>query len=187
MDGGGESGGPFVDGGGGGGKWSGDHGGLAALISSGEGGFNSVNYGTTGSGRQIKLTSMSIGQVERMQSAGQVFAVGFAQWIPGNLTKARLAAGLPPGAPMSPGNQQKMFWAYMLNSDKRPELRDYLAGRSNNLDAAHRALANEWAAVQGPSGRGSYDGDSAGNMASIGAAKVRKALIRARQSITRRS
>jgi hypothetical protein len=173
-------------GGGGGGGWSGDHGGLAALISSGEGGFNSVNYGTTGSGRQIKLTSMSIGQVERMQSAGQVFAVGFAQWIPGNLTKARMAAGLPPGAPMSPANQQKMFWAYVLNSDKRPALRDYLAGRSNNLNAAHRALADEWAAVQGPSGRGSYDGDSAGNMASLGAAKIRQALIRARQSITRR-
>lgn len=171
---------------GGGGGWSGDHGGLAALISSGEGGFNSVNYGTTGSGRQINLTSMSIGQVERMQSAGQVFAVGFAQWVPGNLTKARLAAGLSPGAPMSPGNQQKMFWAYVLNSDKQPALREYLAGRSNNLDAAHRALAGEWAAIQGPSGRGAYDGDSAGNMASIGAAKVRQALIRARQSITRR-
>jgi hypothetical protein len=177
---------PLPMGGGGGGGWSGDHGGLAALISSGEGGFNSVNYGTTGSGRQIKLTSMSIGQVERMQSAGQVFAVGFAQWIPGNLTKARMAAGLPPGAPMSPANQQKMFWAYVLNSDKRPALRDYLAGRSNNLNAAHRALADEWAAVQGPSGRGSYDGDSAGNMASLGAAKIRQALIRARQSITRR-
>jgi len=178
-------GGPFMDSGGGGG-WSGDHGGLAALISSGEGGFNSVNYGTTGSGRQINLASMSIGQVERMQSAGQVFAVGFAQWVPGNLTKARLAAGLSPGAPMSPGNQQKMFWAYVLNSDKQPALREYLAGRSNNLDAAHRALAGEWAAIQGPSGRGAYDGDSAGNMASIGAAKVRQALIRARQSITRR-
>jgi hypothetical protein len=187
MGGGGwDGGGPFMGSGGGGSGWSGDHGGLASLISSGEGGFNSVNYGTTGSGRQINLTSMSIGQVERMQSAGQVFAVGFAQWVPGNLAKARMAAGLSPDASMSPGNQQKMFWAYVLNSDKQPALREYLTGRSNNLDAAHRALAGEWAAIQGPSGRGAYDGDSAGNMASIGAAKVRQALIRARQSITRR-
>jgi hypothetical protein len=170
--------------GGGGGGWTSDHGGLAALISSGEGGFNSVNYGTTGSGRTINLTSMPIGQVERMQNNGQVFAVGFAQWIPGNLALARRAAGLPASAPMSPANQQKMFWAYVLNSNKRPVLRDYLTGRSANLRAAHQALADEWAAIKGPSGRGSYDGDSAGNMGSISAAQVRQALIRARQSIT---
>ena len=164
-----------------------DHGGLAALISSGEGGFNSVNYGTTGSGREINLTSMLIGQVERMQARGQVSAVGFAQWMPGNLTRARQAAGLPANAPMSPANQQKMFWAYVLNSNKQPALRDYLTGQSGNLNAAHRALSGEWAAIQGPNGRGTYDGDSAGNMASISAAKVRQALIRARQSITGRN
>jgi hypothetical protein len=163
-----------------------DHGGLARLISSGEGGYNSVNTGTTGSGRQINLASMTIGQVEKMQKTGQVFAAGFAQWIPGNLAKARRAAGLSPDAPMSPNNQQAMFWAYVLNSDKQPALRDYLTGASNNLDAAHRALAGEWAAVKGPDGRGRYDGDKAGNMASIDHRQVRQALIQARQSITRR-
>ena len=46
---------------------TGDFGGLAKLTSSGEGGFNSVNYGTTSSGTQINLTSMNIGEVEQLQ------------------------------------------------------------------------------------------------------------------------
>jgi hypothetical protein len=160
-----------------------DYGGLAKLISSGEGGFNSVNYGDTKSGRQINLTSMTIGQVEKLQRDKKVFAVGFAQWIPGNLAKARKAAGLSADAPMSGNNQIAMFWAYVLKSDKRPELQDYLNGKSNNLNAAHHAFANEWAAVQDPTGRGKYDGDKAGNRASIDYRRVREALIRARQAI----
>ena len=55
---------------------AGDYGGLAALTSSGEGGFNSVNYGDVQSGTQINLTNMSIGEVEKMQSQGKVFADG---------------------------------------------------------------------------------------------------------------
>ena len=160
-----------------------DYGGLAKLISSGEGGFNSVNYGTTGSAGRLNLTSMTIGQVEKLQAARKVSAVGFAQWMPGNLTKARKAAGLSPDAPMSGNNQVAMFWAYVLKSNKQPALRDYLNGASNNLNAAHEALAGEWAAVQRPTGRGRYDGDSAGNFASIDYRRVREALIRARQAI----
>ena len=161
-----------------------DYGGLAKLISSGEGGFNSVNYGTTGSAGRLNLTSMTIGQVEKLQAARKVSAVGFAQWMPGNLTKARKAAGLSPDAPMSGNNQVAMFWAYVLKSNKQPALRDYLNGASNNLNAAHEALAGEWAAVQRPTGRGRYDNDSAGNFASIDYRRVREALIRARQAIT---
>lgn len=160
-----------------------DYGGLAKLISSGEGGFNSVNYGSTRSAGRLNLTEMSIGQVEKLQAAGKVSAVGFAQWMPRNLAKARKAAGLSPDAPMSANNQIGMFWAYVLKSNKQPALRNYLTGASNNLNAAHHALAGEWAAIQGPNGRGRYDGDSAGNYASIDYRRVREALIRARQAI----
>ncbi len=162
---------------------AGDYGGLAALTSSGEGGFNSVNYGTTGSGTQIKLTSMSIGEVEKLQNKGQVFAVGFAQWIPGNLALARSAAGLSPTDKMTPENQVKMFWAYILNSNKRPALRDYLLGKNNDLRTAHAEMAREWAAIQGPEGRGYYDNDKAGNFASIQAKRVQQALVAARKQI----
>jgi hypothetical protein len=162
-----------------------DYGGLARLISSGEGGFDSYNTGKAGSGGgKYKLTSMTIGQVEKLQREGKIFAAGAWQWIPGNLAGARKAAGLSPDAPMSGNNQTAMFWAYVLKSNKRPDLRDYLSGRSNNLNAAHNDLAYEWAAIQDPNGRGKYDGDSAGNRASIDYRRVREALIRARQAIT---
>jgi hypothetical protein len=163
---------------------SGDYGGLAALTSSGEGGFNSVNYGTTSSGTQINLTSMSIGEVEKLQNKGQVFAVGFAQWIPGNLAMARGAAGLSPTDKMTPENQVKMFWSYILNSNKRPALRDYLLGKNNDLRTAHAEMAREWAAIQGPEGRGYYDNDKAGNFASIQAKRVQQALVAARKQIS---
>jgi hypothetical protein len=163
---------------------SGDYGGLAALTSSGEGGFNSVNYGTTSSGTQINLTSMSIGEVEKLQTKGQVFAVGFAQWIPGNLAMARSAAGLSPTDKMTPENQVKMFWSYILNSNKRPALRDYLLGKNNDLRTAHAEMAREWAAIQGPEGRGYYDNDKAENFASIQAKRVQQALVAARKQIS---
>jgi hypothetical protein len=171
---------------------AGDFGGLAALISSGEGGFNSINYGTTGSASQMNLTSMSIGQVLQKQESGQIGAAGFAQWVvvPGsrtsNLRGAMTAAGLSPNDKMTPENQLKMFWAYVLNTNKRPALRDYLLGKNNDLLTAHRELAYEWAAVKGPSGRGAYDNDSAGNMASIDAKRVQQALREARKQISGR-
>jgi hypothetical protein len=165
---------------------AGDYGGLAALISGGEGGFNSVNRGGAGdTPGGMNLTSMSIGQVEKLQNSGEIFAAGFAQWIPGNLAGARKAANLPATAKMTPENQLKMFWGYVLNSNKRPILRDYLLGKNNDVDAAQNELAFEWAAVKDPSGRGKYDRDKAGNRASIDAQKARNALIAARNALSR--
>ena len=161
-----------------------DYGGLAALTRSGEGGWNSVNYGTTGSAGTLNLVGSTVGQIERLQSQGRVFAVGAYQFTPGVLARARKAAGLSADAPMSPANQTAMFWALILKDSKRPTLRDYLTGKSNDINGAHLELAQEWAAVQGPNGRGVYDGDAAGNRASIAAARVRQALIKARQAIT---
>jgi hypothetical protein len=165
---------------------AGDYGGLAALISSGEGGFNSINRGKAGDTPSgMNLTSMTIGQVEKLQNSGEVFAVGFAQWIPGNLAGARKAANLSPTDKMTPENQLKMFWGYVLNSNKRPILRDYLLGKNNDVDAAQNELAYEWAAVKDPSGRGKYNGDKGGNRASIDAQKARNALIAARNALSR--
>ena len=166
---------------------AGDYGGLASLISSGEGGFNSINRGRAGdTPGGMNLTSMSIGEVEKLQNKNQVFAVGFAQWIPGNLAMARGAAGLSPNEKMTPENQLKMFWSYILNTNKRPVLRDYLLGKNNDLLKAHREMSLEWAAVAGPSGGGAYDNDPAGNMASIGAKRVQQALREARKQLSAR-
>jgi hypothetical protein len=172
--------------GGGGGRVTviaGDRGGLAATVSAGEGGWNSVNYGTTGSASQMSLTSMTIGQVEAMQKQGKVFAVGAYQFTPGVLSRARRDAGLSPNAPMTPENQTKLFWGLAMGG-KRPRLAAYLRGESNDLTGAHQELSMEWAGVAGPSGRGYYDGDSAGNRASVGAARVRQSLVNARRQLS---
>ena len=60
---------------------------------------------------------------------------------------------------------------------------NYLLGKSNDINAAHLDLANEFAAIEGPSGRGSYDGDSAGNKANTKASAVRAALKQARSEL----
>jgi hypothetical protein len=87
---------------------------------------------------------------------------------------------------MTPENQLKMFWSYILNTNKRPVLRDYLLGKNNDLLKAHREMSLEWAAVAGPSGRGAYDNDSAGNMASIEAKRIQQALREARKQLSAR-
>lgn len=161
--------------------------GLLGLIRSGEGDWNSVNFGTVNNtGRGIgTITNRSIGSLEAMQNSRQVFAVGAYQFTPGVLALARREAGLSPAAPFSPANQDKMAMA-LLTGSKRPALANYLTGRSNDLNAAHWEVAREWAALQAPNGRGVYDGDSAGNRASIPAARVREMLIQARRGISGR-
>lgn len=157
-------------------------GGLLGMIRSGEGGWNSVNRGRAGDSRPMgNLSTQPIGVIEDMQSRGRVFAVGAYQFTPGVLARARREAGLSPNAPFSPENQNKMAMALILGS-KRKNLADYIRGQSNDLNAAHWDIASEWAALQAPNGRGVYDGDKGGNMASIPAASVRAALVEARRA-----
>lgn len=170
---------------------AGDFGGLAETTSSGEGGFDSVNKGTAGDTPQgMKLTSMRLGDVQKLQQRFNatngregVFAVGFAQWTAnGQLDMAIKAAGLSPDDKFTPENQLKMFWAYILKTDKQPDLRDYLLGKHNSLDRAQEAFANEWAAAPGLNGKSKYEG-VAGNKATIPAIKLRAALLNARREL----
>jgi hypothetical protein len=117
----------------------GDKGGLAATVSAGEGGWNSVNYGTTGSASQMKLIGMTIGQVEKLQSQGKVFAVGAYQFTPGVLARARRDAGLSPNEVMTPENQTKLFWGLALGG-KRPSLAAYDAAPSHRAFLSGLAL-----------------------------------------------
>lgn len=164
---------------------AGDRGGLAATVSAGEGGWESVNYGTTTSASRMPLTRMTIGQVEKLQSQGKVFAVGAYQFTPGVLARARRDAGLSPDQAMTPDVQTKLFWGLAMGG-KRPRLAAFLRGESNDITAAHQELAMEWAGVAGPDGRGYYDGDKAGNKASVSATRVRQALIAARKELSGR-
>lgn len=182
------------------GTFNGGGAGLPQTVSAGEGGWNSVNRGragdTRGGARAVlgkDLISSTFGEVERAQSAGRVFAVGAYQFTPGVLARARREAGLPENAPMTPENQTKAFWGLAVGDmskpssvAKRPRLAAYLRGESNDITGAHQDLSMEWAGVAGPSGRGYYDGDKAGNRASVSAERVRQALIQARKQISGR-
>ena len=155
---------------------------LLDVIISGEGGYDSVNRGNAGDtpGGLPGLSSKTIGEVMELQRSGGLFAVGAPQFIPATLKTALKDSGLSTEDKFSPENQRRMAFALMTGT-KRPRLAAYLNGSSDDLNAAHEDLSLEWASVQGPSGRGAYDGDSAGNYAHTSGDSIRKLLIQARE------
>jgi len=163
-----------------------DPGGLAELIRGGEssGRYNVYNTGTTDSTGKMDITSMTIADVEKMQQEGKVFAVGAYQFTPGVLTEARIYSNIDKDAIMTPIVQDRLVLGMLLDGRKRPNFADYVKGKSDNINAAHLDLAKEFAAIQGPDGKGYYDNDKAGNFANVPAEKVRKALIEARKTIS---
>ena len=165
-----------------------DYGGLAELVrggeSAGSGLYNAYNGGTTDSAAQMDITSKTIAEMEQMQKENKVFAVGAYQFTPGVLAEAREYAGLEADSIMTPAVQDRLFWGMILSGKKRPALTDYLEGRSDDLKAAQKDLAYEFAAIQGPDGVGMYDNDSAGNYATIKSDLVKQVLINARKAIS---
>ena len=155
---------------------------LLDAVISGEGGYDSVNKGRAGDtpGGMPGLSSKTIGEVMELQRSGGLFAVGAPQFIPSTLNTALKDSGLSTEDRFSPENQRKMAFALMTGT-KRPRLAAYLNGTSDDLNAAHEDLSLEWASVQGPSGRGAYDGDSAGNFAHTSGDSIRQLLIQARE------
>ena len=167
-----------------------DFGGLAELVRGGEslgsGLYNAFNGGTTDTAGEMDITGKTIGEMEEMQADGKVFAVGAYQFTPNVLTEARVYSGLNKDDIMTPENQDRLFWGMLLSGRKRPSLAAYLTGQSDNLKAAHEDLALEFAAIQGPDGKGMYDNDKAGNFARIDANLVRETLINARNLLMNR-
>ena len=167
-----------------------DFGGLAELVRSGEslgsGLYNAFNGGTTDTAGEMDITNKTIGEMEQMQADGKVFAVGAYQFTPNVLTEARVYSGLSKDDIMTPENQDRLCWGMLLSGRKRPSLAAYLTGQSDDLNAAHEDLALEFAAIQGPDGKGMYDNDKAGNYARIDANLVRESLIAARKLLMNR-
>ena len=167
-----------------------DFGGLAELVRGGEslgsGLYNAFNGGTTDTAGEMDITGKTIGEMEEMQADGKVFAVGAYQFTPNVLTEARVYSGLNKDDIMTPENQDRLFWGMLLSGRKRPSLTAYLTGQSDDLKAAHEDLALEFAAIQGPDGKGMYDNDKAGNFARIDANLVRETLINARNLLMNR-
>ena len=166
-----------------------DFGGLGKLIISGEsaghGIYNAFNRGGTDTAGKMDITSKTIAEMKKMQADGTVSAVGAYQFTEGVLEEAREVAGIAEDAIMTPAVQDRLFWAMLTGGKKRPDLTAYLLGESDDLDAAHEDLALEFAVIQGPDGKGRYDKDKSGNLARIKPNLVRKALIKAREEISK--
>ena len=174
--------------------------GLLDFISSGEGGYNSMNQGTkgnrivgsTGDSRSIvgkSLTDMTLGEIMKRQSflmnpANEqqsnygLFAVGRYQIIPGTFPGAVSGSGLSESDLFTPANQDKMGMYLIMK--KRPYVGQYLKGQHNDVTGAMDALSDEFASIPDPrTGRSKY---GSGNKAAHTVEEVRSALERARSN-----
>lgn len=170
-----------------------DFGDLSALkkeISSGEGGYGSFNKGRagdSGNSKEFDLQNMTVAEVMEAQRTKGLFAVGKYQFIPNTLREAvKNTPGIDVNAKFNSETQEKLF-PYLISSKKgRPNVDAYLQGKSDNVDAALNDLAYEFASIPDNTGKGKYDGDSAGNAAAGGLKRAEriKAILKAtRESI----
>ena len=175
--------------------------GLLNFISSGEGGYNSMNQGTkgdrivgsTGDSRTIvgkSLTDMTLGEIMKRQSFLMnpangdqesnygLFAVGRYQIVPDTFPGAVSGSGLSESDLFTPANQDKMGMYLIMK--KRPYVGQYLKGQHNDVIGAMDALSDEFASIPDPrTGRSKY---GSGNKAAHTVEEVRAALERARSN-----
>lgn len=162
---------------------------LLAMIRRGEGGWESVNRGNAGDtpGGWKGLASMSLREVMAAQSAGKVYAVGAYQFTPTTMKEVVEHLKPPLDARFDPVMQNALAAEVLIGGWKRMSLSKYLLGdwieNEGNLSKAQNDLAYEWASVPNASGRGWYDGDSAGNRSSGEVEEVRRALRATRKAI----
>jgi hypothetical protein len=127
---------------------------LADVIARGEskgaGDYNAANYA---GGKKIykpgekNVTSMSVGDVMREQSSGQIFAAGRYQVTPNTMTAAVKALGLKESDTFDAGTQDRIFKEFLVGV-KRPEVQKVLAGdKGADIEKAVLDLAKEFASV----------------------------------------
>ena len=154
------------------------------LIARGEGNYNSVNLGQTEGYKSgtADLENMTIQDVMLAQQAHKFNAAGRYQITKDTLIGAANAMQLDLNAKFDSKMQDKIFEQYLAGS-KRPALQKYLHGQSDDIDAAAKAAAQEWASVADPTtGKSAHEGVG-NNKASISADEMRRALQESRESI----
>ena len=162
---------------------------LLSFISSGEGGYNSMNQGTSGNSivgsthnassiLGKNLPQMTVGEVMQNQDSGKLFAAGRYQIIPDTMKMAVARAGVSSDDMFDSKTQDKLGLALIYNG-QRPTLSGYLRGDNNNIQGAMLDLAMEWASAPHPSTGRSYYGGA--NASSHTVEEVRTALTSARE------
>lgn len=176
---------------------------LLNIIASGEGGYNSSNRGTIGNNiigsthstaRDGKsIPDMTIAEIMKYQAINdpnnpnRLFAVGKYQLIPDTFKGAVSFLGLKPDDKLTPEIQEKM--GLYLIMEKRPAVGKYLRGESDDILAAQKALALEFASIPVPTdmtvkGKFRPTGASAygsGNRAAHSVEEIKSVLESARQ------
>lgn len=149
-------------------------------IGASEGSYGSYNRGKAGDTEKptIPIEKMTIRQVMKIQSEGQVFAVGKYQFIPSTLSlivenAQRWKIPISLDSVFGPETQDALFLGTLY---KQPMLIGYLAGKHDDVNKALLGLAQEYASIPGPSGKGVYDGDKARNKASGGKERVNRLI-----------
>ena len=131
---------------------------LADLISRGEsassGNYNAANSngGTKRySAGEKNLTGMTIGDLQKSQESGDIFAAGRYQIVPKTMKGAVQTLGLKSTDKFDQAMQDRIFNEY-LTGVNRPEIQSFLSGdKKADVDAAVLALAKEFASVGVPS------------------------------------
>tara|TARA_R100001510_G_scaffold57584_1_gene66286 strand:- start:314 stop:3217 length:2904 start_codon:yes stop_codon:yes gene_type:complete len=165
-----------------------DYGGFARIIRDGESSNNytAVNYGErlNYKGGVIEgLDNTRLSDVIEDLKGNKYNAAGAYQFQLEPLKETIKAAGLSLDDKFTADVQDRLFWARMMNSI-RLDARDYIIGKSDDLDAALLDIAQEFAAAPMSNGKGYYDGDEAGNKANIDLELLKSKLKLARKQIT---
>jgi hypothetical protein len=161
--------------------------GLLPLIREGEGGamnYNAANRGYAGDtpGGIVNLDTYSVGTWLNLYNSGWN-ALGAYQVIRSTFQGSVNRLKLPENTVMDKQTQDLIAVELIAGGTKRPALSAYVNGESDDIDAALKDLANEWAAVATEAGNSAYDG-IAGNASNIGADEAKQALIKLREMLT---
>jgi hypothetical protein len=161
---------------------------FGALISKGEGDYNSVNRGAKGGYKAgtEDLGNMTVSEVMAAQKSGKFNAAGKYQLIGSTLSDAVKTLGLKGDEKFDKSTQDKIFEQYLVNN-KRKAIGDYINGKSDNIGAAIKAASMEWASVADPSTGQSHYAGVGNNKASISVAQMTEALQNARAAAGNRS
>jgi hypothetical protein len=166
---------------------------VGALISRGEGTYNSVNLGAAHGYKAatVDLVNMTVSEVMAHQQAQDFNAVGKYQIIKSTLYAAVKDLGISGDTKFDAALQDRIFNQYLIGT-KRRAIGDYISGKSNDLTAAILAASQEWASVAAPPGAHtqsgaisdgtiSYYSGVANNKASITADEMAKSLMASRE------
>jgi len=163
-----------------------DYGGFSQIIRNGESdnNYNAVNIQKGDefiSGIVDGLDQKTIGEVLTDQLNGDYRAAGAYQFKYDSLNETYERAGLTKDSIFNRDNQDRIFWARMVNSN-RPNIRAYLIGESDDLNAALLDVAREFAAAPDSTGKGLYDDDGR-NQARIDLESLKDSIKEARKQL----